>query len=178
MIRKLIKFLKKCWGKKAAYAYAGLMLTACILTYKLYFASGSNIFKSEEEKASVASSVAEGKIAYGEKNIIQGDITDRNDTVIMTSDSVDGYAHYKDAEAYTQAIGFASKDASYLLGKTSKAWLYDALPGTNKGCTIQTTLDSDLQEYCFCWRLKRYKRPFALRCLQGRCDQSDEDHGP
>ena len=69
MIRKLIKFLKKCWGKKAAYAYAGLMLTACILTYKLYFASGSNIFKSEEEKASVASSVAEGKIAYGEKNI-------------------------------------------------------------------------------------------------------------
>ena len=59
MIRKLIKFLKKCWGKKAAYAYAGLMLTACILTYKLYFASGSNIFKSEEEKASVASSVAE-----------------------------------------------------------------------------------------------------------------------
>ena len=49
MIRKLIKFLKKCWGKKAAYAYAGLMLTACILTYKLYFASGSNIFKSEEE---------------------------------------------------------------------------------------------------------------------------------
>ena len=77
MIRKLIKFLKKCWGKKAAYAYAGLMLTACILTYKLYFASGSNIFKSEEEKASVASSVAEGKIAYGEKNIIQGDITDR-----------------------------------------------------------------------------------------------------
>lgn len=96
MIRKLIKFLKKCWGKKAAYAYAGLMLTACILTYKLYFASGSNIFKSEEEKASVASSVAEGKIAYGEKNIIQGDITDRNDTVIMTSDSVDGYAHYKD----------------------------------------------------------------------------------
>ena len=51
MIRKLIKFLKKCWGKKAAYAYAGLMLTACILTYKLYFASGSNIFKSEEEKA-------------------------------------------------------------------------------------------------------------------------------
>lgn len=149
MIRKLIKFLKKCWGKKAAYAYAGLMLTACILTYKLYFASGSNIFKSEEEKASVASSVAEGKIAYGEKNIIQGDITDRNDTVIMTSDSVDGYAHYKDAEAYTQAIGFASKDASYLLGKTSKAWLYDALPGTNKGCTIQTTLDSDLQEYCY-----------------------------
>ena len=117
MIRKLIKFLKKCWGKKAAYAYAGLMLTACILTYKLYFASGSNIFKSEEEKASVASSVAEGKIAYGEKNIIQGDITDRNDTVIMTSDSVDGYAHYKDAEAYTQAIGFASRDASYLLGK-------------------------------------------------------------
>lgn len=102
MIRKLIKFLKKCWGKKAAYAYAGLMLTACILTYKLYFASGSNIFKSEEEKASVASSVAEGKIAYGETNIIQGDITDRNDTVIMTSDSVDGYAHYKDAEAYTQ----------------------------------------------------------------------------
>ena len=109
------------------------MLTACILTYKLYFASGSNNFKSEEEKASVASSVAEGKIAYGEKNIIQGDITDRNDTVIMTSDSVDGYAHYKDAEAYTQAIGFASRDASYLLGKTSKAWLYDALPGTNKG---------------------------------------------
>ena len=52
MIRKLIKFLKKCWGKKAAYAYAGLMLTACILTYKLYFASGSNILKSEEEKAS------------------------------------------------------------------------------------------------------------------------------
>lgn len=50
MIRKLIKFLKKCWGKKAAYAYAGLMLTACILTYKLYFASGSNIFKSEEKK--------------------------------------------------------------------------------------------------------------------------------
>ena len=100
MIRKLIKFLKKCWGKKAAYAYAGLMLTACILTYKLYFASGSNIFKSEEEKASVASSVAEGKVAYGEINIIQGDITDRNDTVIMTSDSVDSYAHYKDAEAY------------------------------------------------------------------------------
>ena len=99
--------------------------------YKLYFASGSNILKSEEEKASVASSVAEGKIAYGEKNIIQGDITDRKDTVIMTSDSVDGYAHYKDAEAYT-AIGFASKGASYLLGKTSKAWLYDALPGTNR----------------------------------------------
>ena len=96
MIRKLIKFLKKCWGKKAAYAYAGLMLTACILTYKLYFASGSNIFKSEEEKASVASSVAEGKIAYGEKNIIQGDITDRNDTVIMTSDSVDGLHINKD----------------------------------------------------------------------------------
>ena len=47
------------------------------------------------------------------------------------------------------AIGFASKGASYLLGKTSKAWLYDALPGTNKGCTIQTTLDSDLQEYCY-----------------------------
>ena len=111
------KISKKCWGKKAAYAYAGLMLTACILTYKLYFASGSNIFKSEEEKASVASSVAEGKIAYGEKIIIQGDITDRNDTVIMTSDAVDGYAHYKDAEAYTQAIGFASKNASYLLGK-------------------------------------------------------------
>ena len=36
------------------------------------------------------------------KNIIQGDITDRKDTVIMTSDSVDGYAHYKDAEAYTR----------------------------------------------------------------------------
>lgn len=27
-------------------------------------------------------------------------------------------------------------------------------------------------------RLKRYKRTFALRCLQGRCNQSDEDHGP
>ena len=33
-------------------------------------------------------------------------------------------------------------------------------------------------QYCFCWRLKRHKRTFALRCLQGRCDQSDEDHGP
>ena len=33
-------------------------------------------------------------------------------------------------------------------------------------------------QYCFCWRLKRYKRTFALRCLQGRCNQSDEDHGP
>ena len=52
-----------------------------------------------------------------------------------------------------QAIGFASKGASYLLGKTSKAWLYDTLPGTNKGCTIQTTLDSDLQEY-YCNALK------------------------
>lgn len=41
------------------------------------------------------------------------------------------------------------KMPGYLLGKTSKAWLYDALPGTNKGCTIQTTLDSDLQEYCY-----------------------------
>lgn len=27
-------------------------------------------------------------------------------------------------------------------------------------------------------RLKRHKRTFTLRCLQGRCDQSDEDHGP
>ena len=149
MVRKLIKFIKQCWKRKAAYAYAGLMLTACILIYKLYFISGSNIFKSEEEKAAVANSVAEGKVTYGEKNIIQGDITDRNGTVIMTSDSVDGYVHYKDAEAYTQAIGFTTKGAEYLLAGINKAWLYDALPGTNKGCTIQTTLDADLQEYCY-----------------------------
>ena len=83
-------------GKKAAYAYAGLMLTACILTYKLYFASGSNILKSEEEKASVASNC--GGRSYG-KNIIQGDITDQA-MRSSPSDSVDGYAHYKDAEAY------------------------------------------------------------------------------
>lgn len=149
MIRKLAGFLKECMKRKTAYAYAGLMLMACILTYKLYFISGSNIFKSEEEQAAVDSSAAEGKVTYGEKNIIQGDITDRNGTVIMTSDSVDGYAHYKDAEAYTQAIGFASPKADYLLAGSSKAWLYDALPGTNKGCTIQTTLDADLQEYCY-----------------------------
>ncbi len=35
------KISKKCGERKAAYAYAGLMLTACILTYKLYFASGA-----------------------------------------------------------------------------------------------------------------------------------------
>ena len=149
MIKKMAEFLKTCWRKKAAYAYAGLMLVACILVYKLYFISGSNIFKSEKEKTAVDNCVAEGKITYGEKNIIQGDITDRNGTVIMTSDSVDSAPGYKDAEAYTQAIGFSTKAGDYLLAGGNKNWLYDALPGTNKGCTIQTTLDADLQEYCY-----------------------------
>ena len=50
MIKKLIDFLKKCWKTRTAYAYAGLMLIACILVYHLYFASGASLIKSENEK--------------------------------------------------------------------------------------------------------------------------------
>lgn len=149
MIKKLAKFLKYSWKKKTAYAYAGLMLTACILVYQLYFMSGSQLLQSEKTKEAIQSSVTEAKLTYGEENIIQGDITDRNGITIMSSDSVDTVAHYKDAEAYTQAIGFAGDKINYLLAGRNRAWLYNAPTGTNKGCTIQTTLDADLQEYCY-----------------------------
>lgn len=149
MIKKITAFLKECWKTKTAYAYAVLMLLACILVWQLYFASGSNPVKSKEAKAEISSSTAEAKVTYGEKNIIQGDITDRNGTALMYSETPDGEAKYRDALAYTQAIGFSNDYGDYLLAGANKTFLYDALPGTDKGCTIQTTLDSSLQEYCF-----------------------------
>lgn len=149
MIKKLIDFLKKCWKTRTAYAYAGLMLIACILVYHLYFASGAGLIKSEDEKTAVENSKAEGKVTYGEKNIIQGDITDSSGIPLMYTEVPGGSAIYKDAEAYTQAIGFSTDFGDYLLAGANKTYLYDALSNTNKGCTIQTTLDSRLQEYCF-----------------------------
>lgn len=149
MIKKMVDFLKECWKTKTAYAYAGLMLAACLLVYNLYFASGSNLVKSEEEKADISSSTSEAKVTYGEKNIIQGDITDRNGTALMYSETPNEMARYRDALAYTQAIGFSNAYGDYLLAGANKSYLYDALPGTDKGCTVQTTLDSKLQEYCF-----------------------------
>lgn len=149
MMRRIVDFLKECWKTKTAYAYAVLMLAACFLVYNLYFASGSNLIKSEEEKADISSSTSEAKVTYGEKNIIQGDITDRNGTPLMYSGAPNEMARYRDALAYTQAIGFSNDYGDYLLAGANKSFLYDALPGTDKGCTIQTTLDSKLQEYCF-----------------------------
>lgn len=149
MIKKLIGFLKESWKERTAYAYAGLMLLACILIYNLYFASGSHLVKTLEEKVSIENSTAEGKVTYGAVNIIQGDITDRNGVPLMYSDEAGKEAQYKDAEAYTQTIGFSNNCGDYLLAGANRTFLYDALSGTDKGCTIQTTLDSGLQEYCF-----------------------------
>lgn len=148
-MKKMMDFLKKCWKTRTAYAYAGLMLIACILVYNLYFASGINLMKTEEEKAAIESSRSEGKVTYGESNIIQGDITDRNGIPLMYTEAQGEEARYKDALAYTQAIGFANDYGDYLLAEENKSYLYDALSDTNKGCTIRTTLDSRLQEYCF-----------------------------
>lgn len=149
MIKKTMRFLKECWKTKTAYAYAVLMLIACLLVYHLYFASGSNVIKSQTAKEEISSSTSEAKVTYGEKNIIQGDITDRNGTPLMYSEAPNAAAKYKDALAYTQAIGFSNDYADYLLVGANKAFLYDAPQGTDKGCTIETTLDSALQEYCF-----------------------------
>jgi peptidoglycan glycosyltransferase len=149
MIRKGIAFLKECWKTRTAYAYAGLMLAACILVYNLYSISGSNLLKTEEQKEAISSSTSEAARQYGVKNAVRGDVTDRNGTTIVSTASADAETVYKDALAYTQAIGFSNSIGDYLLIGGNKSYLYDTLPGTDKGCTIQTTLDSTLQEYCF-----------------------------
>lgn len=152
-MKRLIKFtvnlLKESCKEKTSYAYAFLMLMACLIIYNLYFASGSNLMPSAEAKAEIEGSTAEAKVTYGEKNIIQGDIVDREGTAIMYSEAPAAAARYRDAEAYTQSVGFSTAFGDYLLAGANKAWLYDALPGTDKGCTIRTTLDSKLQEYCY-----------------------------
>lgn len=153
MIERLMKFLKKClkesWKIKTSFAYAGLMLIACILICSLFFASGSNPMKSEEEKQEIAGSVQKGRSTYGVNHLIQGDIVDRNGVRLMYSTAPGEVAQYKDAEAYTQTIGFCNDVADYLLAGGNRSWLYDAQEDSDKGCTIQTTLDSRLQEYSY-----------------------------
>lgn len=146
---------KQLKGRGICYAvvYALLMLCACLLIRTTFYASGSqlSVLKTEDEKARLEDNRRLAKRTYGEINNIQGDITDRNGTVLVTSSAPDTPAVYKDPEAYTSTIGFAEGENYYLLAgdNSNRTWLYDANADTDKGCTIRTTLDSDLQEYCY-----------------------------
>lgn len=151
MFRRMLAFIKSCWHRdKSAFVYAALMLLACLLVRELFFVTGAGL-QSAEEKAVTENVRSEAKVTYGQINIIPGDITDRKGTLLVSSKAASDPGNYRDAEAYTQAIGFSNRMGDYLMAGDAdvKAWRYDAANNTDKGCTVQTTLDADLQEYAY-----------------------------
>ncbi len=145
--------------RSMAIVYAGLMLCAALLIYAVFLASGSNPFKSPEQKEAIAASKEEAALTYGEVNIVPGDITDRNGIKLIYSEQNekgDIITTYEDPLAYTQTLGFYEETSAgttlrYLMaGKDeTRTWLYKADTDTTKGCTVQTSLDSELQKYSF-----------------------------
>ena len=145
--------------RSTSVVYAVLMLCATLLICAAFRASGSDPFQSQEQKEAIAASKEEAALTYGKANIVPGDITDRSGTKLIYSEqneNGDIITQYEDPLAYTQALGFYQETASgtpirYLMaGKDeTRSWLYKADSDTTKGCTVQTSLDADLQKYSY-----------------------------
>ena len=143
--------------KSTSIAYALLMLCATLLICAAFQASGSTPFQSPEQKEAIAASKEEAALTYGKENILPGDITDRNGVKLIWSEQdAEGnvVTKYEDPLAYTQALGFYKdlgngSSIGYLMAgmQPTRNWLYKADSDTTKGCTVQTSLDADLQKY-------------------------------